>query len=442
MRKNNVFIETLGCSKNLVDSEYMVGSLKEKKYNIVTDPSFAKFIIINTCSFINDSKKESIDFIFEMISLKKEDDFIIVTGCLAQRYASELLEEIPEIDAYVGTSKYYLIADVLRDLIGGEKYIVKTDDINHILPEGLPRTQLTPRHYAFVKIAEGCDNKCTYCIIPKLRGKFRSRKIEDIVTEVEHLVEDGIKEVILIAQDTTRYGIDIYGEFKLSNLLDKLNNIEGLQWIRIQYMYPDVLDENIINAVKRNDKVVNYFDIPVQHSTDKILKLMNRHTTKKDIESVLDKIRNIIPNAVIRTTIIVGFPGETEEDFNSLLKFLSSQRVHRLGAFKYSNEENTPSYLLPNQVNDEIKDLRFNRLMQMQSKISNEHMKNYVGTTMDVIIDEKEQYDSTYIGRTKFDTPEVDGIVFISSTKALEIGSIYKATITDSLEYDLIGVVK
>ncbi|MBN2260919.1 MAG: 30S ribosomal protein S12 methylthiotransferase RimO [Clostridiales bacterium] len=437
MIKNRIYIETLGCSKNLVDSEHMTGILLKNGYKTVDNSFEADYVIINTCAFINDSKKESIDTIFNIIEENKSE--IIVAGCLAQRYAKELLEEIPEVKAYIGTSQFPHIHKVIERIKNGESGFMLTDDISLILPEMLPRQTLTPNYYAFVKIAEGCDNKCTFCIIPQLRGAFRSRKIDDIVKEVQLLSNQGVKEIILIAQDTTRFGIDIYGEYRLSDLLDQLNKIEGIQWIRIQYMYPDVIDENLILSIKRNTKVVPYFDIPVQHSSDKILKLMNRHTTKENIVNVLDKIRKHIPDAVIRTTLIIGFPGETDEDFNDLLMFIQKYPFNRLGAFKYSDEEDTPAYLLPNHVEESIVDERYEELMQVQLEISSQLMHKFIGKKMQVIIDEEVEGELIFIGRTQYDTPEVDGVVYVHAKQPLEIGEIYEVTISDNLEYDLIG---
>lgn len=439
MRKNKVYIETLGCSKNLVDSEHMIGILKHNQYEFVSDPNEAGVIIINTCSFIHDAKQESIDTIISMTN--HNDSFLIVAGCLAQRYANELLDEIPEIDAYVGTSKYHIIDEVIEKLKSGERNLILTDDISAISPEGLPRTLTTPKYFAYVKIAEGCDNRCTYCIIPKLRGNYRSRTIEAIVQEVTGLVENGVKEIILIAQDTTRYGIDIYNEYRLKDLLEQLNSIEGLRWIRIQYMYPDVIDEELIISISKLDKVVKYFDIPIQHSSNKILKLMNRHTTKENIIDVLTLIKTHIKNAVLRTTIIVGFPGETQGDFEDLLYFIQEYPFHRLGAFTYSLEENTPAFKLPNQLDDELKEIRHQQIMAVQQAISMKMMHQFTGQELEVIIEEKVQNEAIYMGRTLYDTPDVDGIVYVHTQRDLTIGEIYDVKITDSMEYDLMGEI-
>ena len=439
MKSNKIYIETLGCSKNLVDSEHMTGILLAKGYQIVANPEESEFVIVNTCAFVNDAKKESIDMIFNMIT--NTDSKIIVSGCLAQRYAKELVKEIPEVVAYVGTTQFQYIDSVIDKVNNGENNIILIDNVSLILPEHLPRKILTPEHYAFVKIAEGCDNSCTYCIIPQLRGAFRSRRIEDIVDEVKSLVKGGIKEIILIAQDTTRYGIDLYNEFKLGDLLDALNLIEDLKWIRIQYMYPDVIDEDLVLSIKRNEKVVSYFDIPIQHSSNKILKLMNRHTTRENIIDVLNLIKFHIPDAVIRTTLIVGFPGETDEDFNDLIEFITAYPFNRLGAFKYSDEENTPAYNLPLKIDEEIKEQRYNALMSVQLEISNRMMTNFIDKTLPVIIDEIIEGEPIYMGRTQYDTPEVDGVVYVHTDKTLIVGNIYNVYINDSLEYDLIGEI-
>jgi ribosomal protein S12 methylthiotransferase len=435
--KNSVFIETLGCSKNLVDSEQMIGILEREGYSMISIPNNAEIVIVNTCSFIHDAKVESIDTLLNMSEIK--NGFLIMTGCLAQRYATDLLDEMPEVDAFVGTTHFHQIDEVIKRLRAGERSIILTDDVDLLLPEGLPRTLTTPTHFAYIKISEGCDNRCTYCIIPKLRGRYRSRKIEDIVKEVRMIVSEGIKEVILIAQDSTRYGHDLYGEFKLTSLLQELNEIKDLRWIRIQYMYPDVINRELIQTIANLSKVVNYFDIPIQHSSDRILRTMNRHTSRDEIIHVLEMIKEIAPDSIIRTTVIVGFPGETEEDFEDLMGFTKDYPFHRLGAFTYSQEEETPAGRLPDQIDDAIKKDRYERLMAQQMTVSDQMMQTFVGLKIEVIIEEKLEDEGIYIGRSLYDTPEVDGVVYVHTDDQLSIGEIYDVKINDHLEYDLIG---
>lgn len=437
-----VFIETLGCSKNLTDSEIMLGILDDR-FELCDDVTDAEVLIVNTCSFIHDAKEESIDAILQLAKLKDDGacEKLIVTGCLSQRYPDALLEEIPEIDAIIGTSNFYEINDVVDGLYGGstEKKFIRHVDL--VIPESLPRILTTPKHYAYLKIAEGCDNKCTYCIIPKLRGKYRSRKIEDIVEEAKDLVAMGVKELMIIAQDTTRYGIDLYERPNLDVLLSELAKIEDLKWIRVHYSYPDILDDTLLEGFFANDKVINYFDIPVQHASDRILKRMNRRTSKKDIEAIVEKIRNRDPYAVIRTTVIVGFPGETEEDFGILMDFVKQVRFDRLGAFAYSIEEDTPAALLKDQLADDIKEERRNRLMEAQMIISEALSYEKIGRTYEVVIEEVAEEGKILVGRTAFDAPDIDGVVYVHTTLPLDLGTFIEVKITDALEYDLIGVV-
>ena len=442
-----VFIETLGCSKNLNDSEIMLGILDDH-YTLCEEVSEADVVIVNTCSFIHDAKEESIETILELSKLKTNGNCekLIVTGCLSQRYPETLIEEIPEIDAVIGTSNFYEIEEVLDVLYDeknphhNNKLFMKNVDIE--IPEALPRILTTPSHYAYLKIAEGCDNKCTYCIIPKLRGKYRSRKIEDIVDEAKDLAAMGIKELMIIAQDTSRYGIDIYGEAKLDVLLGELSKIEGIKWIRVHYSYPDILDDRLLDGFFNNDKVVNYFDIPVQHASDNILKLMNRRTSLKDIEEIISKIRSRDPRSVIRTTVIVGFPGETQADFNILMNFVEKVRFDRLGAFEYSFEEDTPSAKLPNHLSDEIKKERRELLMEKQMIISESLSYEKIGRVYEVVIEEVAEVGKILVGRTAFDAPDIDGVVYVHTTLPIEFGTFVNVKITDALEYDLIGVIE
>lgn len=437
-----VYIETLGCSKNVTDSEIMLGILDDK-FELCDDVADAEILIVNTCSFIHDAKEESIEAILELAKLKQTAscEKLIVTGCLSQRYPEALIEEIPEIDAIIGTSNFYEINDVI-DLVyrdSSEKMFMK--NVNIEIPESLPRILTTPKHYAYLKISEGCDNKCTYCIIPKLRGKYRSRKIEDIVDEAKDLAEMGVKELLIIAQDTTRYGIDLYDQPKLDVLLTELSQIEGIKWIRVHYSYPDILDDRLLDGFFSNEKVVNYFDIPIQHASDKILKLMNRRTSLADIESIIAKIRLRDPLSVIRTTVIVGFPGETKADFDLLMKFIKKIKFDRLGAFEYSDEEDTPAMLLKNKISDEVKQERRDLLMSEQMIISEALSYGKIGRIYDVVVEEVAEEGNILVGRTAFDSPDIDGVVYIHTDKTIEFGSFVKVKITDALEYDLIGVL-
>lgn len=436
-----IALESLGCSKNLVDAEIMMGILNKKGYKLVGDFEEADIILVNTCGFIESAKQESIDTILELAKLKETANLkiLIVTGCLAQRYADELKAEIPEIDAIVGTGSYQNIDDII-DSLKKEKHIVSLNDIDFVYNENLPRYISTPNHMAYLKIGEGCDNKCTYCIIPKLRGKYRSRKMEDIIAEAKDLAAKGVKEVVVIAQDTTKYGCDLYGKEMLPQLLEELANIEGLKWIRIMYSYPESITEELVKVMKKYDNICNYFDMPIQHASNKILKLMNRHTTKEDILSKVEMIRSYIPDATLRTTIIVGFPGETEEDFNELIEFVKIAKFDRLGAFAYSREEDTPADKLPNHVEEEIKLSRRDTLMLVQQEISQELNSNKVGNEYEVLIEEQIE-DKVYIGRTQGDAEEIDSIVYVKSNNQLEVGDFVNVKINNALEYDLMGDV-
>ena len=436
-----IALESLGCSKNLVDAEIMMGILNKKGYKLVGDFEEADIILVNTCGFIESAKQESIDTILELAKLKETANLkiLIVTGCLAQRYSDELKAEIPEIDAIVGTGSYQNIDDII-DSLKKEKHIVSLNDIDFVYNENLPRYISTPKHMAYLKIGEGCDNKCTYCIIPKLRGKYRSRKMEDIIAEAKDLAAKGVKEVVVIAQDTTKYGCDLYGKEMLPQLLEELANIEGIKWIRIMYSYPESITEELVKVMKKYDNICNYFDMPIQHASNKILKLMNRHTTKEDILSKVEMIRNYIPDATLRTTIIVGFPGETEEDFNEMIEFVKIAKFDRLGAFAYSREEDTPADKLPNHVNEETKLSRRDTLMLVQQEISQELNSNKVGNEYEVLIEEQIE-ENVYIGRTQGDAEEIDSIVYVKSNNQLEVGDFVNVKINNALEYDLMGDV-
>lgn len=436
-----IALESLGCSKNLMDAEIMTGILKEKGYEFVEEFDEADIIIVNTCGFIRDAKQESIDTIVELSQLKEVGKlkYLIVTGCLAQRYADELLEEIPEIDAIVGTGNFMNISEII-DRLESEKNVTEIGNIEFAFDETLPRYVSTPEHMAYLKIGEGCSNHCTYCIIPKLRGKYRSRKIEDIVEEAKTLAAEGAKELVVIAQDTTRYGEDLYGEAKLAELLEELAGIEGIKWIRIMYSYPESITEKLIDVIAAHDNICSYFDMPIQHASNRVLKRMNRRTSKEDIRSKVEMIRSKIPDAVIRTTVIVGFPGETEEDLEELIEFMKEIKFDRLGAFAYSREEDTPADRMDGHMDEEIKEERRDRVMMVQQAISEEINQKREDKVFEVLIEEEAE-DGVYVGRTQGDAEEIDSVVYVNSDEELEIGSFVNIYITEAMEYDLIGDV-
>lgn len=436
----NIAIVTLGCAKNEIDSELMMGILKANNFRITNSLYEADIIIVNTCGFIDAAKEESIETIWEMTRYKEEGKckYIILAGCLAERYYKELLEEIDEVDGIIGTGNIKDIANLINKLEDGESDIVYTKNINEAYLEDVQRQNFRKTEY--VKISEGCNNFCTYCIIPKLRGKYRSRKIEDIVKEVEYLVSNGVREVILIGQNTADYGIDIYGKYKLSTLLDRLNKIEQLKWIRILYLYPDHLDKKLIESIKNNDKALKYLDIPLQHVNNDILRRMNRKTTKEKITKLINTLRKEIPDIIIRTTFIVGFPGEDEEKFNELYEFIKEVKLDRVGVFTYSREEGTPAYNFEKQVSEEVKNYRRDKIMQLQSHISYELNKEKIGKIYEVLIEDIEN-EGLYVGRTYMDSPDIDGVFYVKTDEKLKIGQFVKAKATDCLEYDLIGEI-
>lgn len=437
MSRKKVNIITLGCSKNDVDSELMQGILDKESFEYVDGPEDANIIIVNTCGFIEAAKEESIDTILYMAKYKNEGscEGLILAGCMAQRYPKELLDELPEVDAVIGTGNIKNLNMVLEGINKGER-IISTDNIDSEYLERIKREVTSP--VAYVRISEGCDNLCTYCIIPQLRGRHRSRRIEDIIEEVSGLAGKGVREIILIAQNTSDYGIDIYSEYKLGYLLDKLNPIEGIELIRLLYVYPDNINEELIDSMKRNRKVAKYLDIPLQHSSDRILRLMNRKTTRRQITDTILRLRDKLPGLILRTTFIVGFPGETEEDFNDLCDFVEEIKFDKLGVFAYSREENTPAFSLPDQIEEEIKEQRRERIMELQLKISEELMSYKVGNNYDVMIEEIAE-EGLYVGRSYMDSPEIDGVFYVKSNRELELGEIVRAKAVEYLEYDLIG---
>ena len=445
---------SLGCSKNLIDTEITIGHFKQNNYEIESDPEKADIIVINTCGFINSAKEEAINTILEMAEYKKQKcKYLIVMGCLVQRYYDELIKELPEVDLFIKIDEYDKLWQKVEKLIENdiaEKSTTKTNKkISEIEPLPMPcsdeflnRVLTTGKNYAYLKIGEGCSNKCTYCAIPYIRGPFVSRKMEDIIEEAKMLAKSGIKELIIIAQDTTKYGVDIYGEPKLAELLEEISKIPEIKWIRFLYSYPEGVTDKLIQTVKNNEKICKYFDIPIQHISDNILKKMNRRTNKKEIENLLNKIRKEIPNIVLRTSLIVGFPGETQEDFEELSEFIKTARFDKLGAFMYSKEDGTPAARLPEQINGNTKKSRYNKIMKEQQKISSEIMKNKIGQEYEVLVEDISFDGKFLIGRTKQDVPEIDGLVFIKNENQEDkINQFVKVLVEDVKDYDLIGKV-
>ncbi len=436
---NNVHIVTLGCSKNDVDSSMMYSLLDKNKYQMVNEPSQADILIVNTCGFIDAAKEESIDTILESVEYKNEGRCkkVLLSGCLAQRYPEELIKEIPEIDGIIGTGNIDYINELLDRSLAGDLFI-KTDNLNSAYIEGIRKEEVNRTEY--VKISEGCNNNCSYCIIPSLRGKNRSRKIEDIYSEVEYLVSKGAREIILIAQNTTDYGIDLYSKYSLANLIKEISKIKDLKWIRVLYLYPDHFTDDLIEEFKNNDKLVNYVDMPLQHISDDVLKKMNRKTSKEHIIKTLKNLRKSVPDIVIRTTFIVGFPGESDDDFNQLVDFIENIKFDKLGVFEYSKEEGTKAASLDEQISDSIKEERKNEIMAIQSEISAEILSKNIGKRLEVLIEE-EVDEKNYVGRTYMDSPEIDGVTYVHSAKNLEIGSFVQVDVVDSLDYDLVGEI-
>lgn len=440
MAKYKVGIISLGCDKNRIDTEIILAKL-ENSYEITNNPEEADILIVNTCGFIESSKQESIDTIVDMGEYKKKHNckILVATGCLTQRYGKELIELMPEIDILLGVNDYTdLIKHIDKFLVDKEK-IVKCEYSNESINEG-KRVITTDKHSAYIRIAEGCNNFCTYCIIPKIRGKFRSRKLENIVNEAKALSENGVEELILVAQDTTIYGEDLYGEKSLVKLIQELSKIDKLKWVRILYCYPEEINDELIEEMATNDKICNYLDIPIQHISDNILKRMSRKTNKETIVNTIKKLRNRMPDMVLRTSLIVGFPGETEEDFNELKEFVQEYKLDNLGVFTYSQEEGTPAATMENQVEENIKKKRQRELMIIQQDLCKCLNKEKVNKVYEVLVDkENDQY---YVGRTKGMAPEIDGLVYIEKTTKMNKGDFVKIKVNKALEYDLIGVVE
>lgn len=432
---------SLGCDKNLVDTEMMLGLLNRDGYTFTDDEYEADVIVINTCCFIGDAKEESVNTILEMARLKETGKCkaLIVTGCLAQRYKQEIIDEIPEVDGILGTTTYDEISHVLKEALGGREHVQCFHGLD-VLPEtNAERILTTGGHYAFLKIAEGCDKRCTYCIIPSLRGSFRSVPMERLLEEAKGLADQGVKELILVAQETTLYGVDLYGKKKLPELLEKLCAISGIQWIRIQYCYPEEITEELIQTIKNQDKICNYLDLPIQHASDKILKRMGRRTTKAQLKEIVTKLREEIPDIALRTTLISGFPGETEDDHEELMEFVDEMEFERLGVFAYSAEEDTPAASFPDQVPDEVKEERRGEIMELQQEISFDHSQSMTGRTLEVMIEGKVADENAYVGRTYMDGPGVDGMIFVQTGEELMSGDFVRVRVTGAMEYDLIG---
>ena len=431
---------SLGCDKNLVDSEVMLGLLDSKGYQIVDDETEADIIVVNTCCFIHDAKEESIQTILEMAELKAQGNLkaLIVTGCLAQRYQQEIIDEIPEVDAVLGTTSYDKIVEAIEEALNGNGHVTLADT------DALPmvdtkRLVTTGGHFAYLKIAEGCDKHCTYCIIPKLRGNFRSVPMERLLKEANELAEQGVKELILVAQETTLYGKDIYGEKSLHKLLKELCKVEGIQWIRVLYCYPEEIYDELIQTIKKEEKICKYLDLPIQHASDRILKRMGRRTNKQQLVDLVNKLREEIPDITLRTTLITGFPGETQEDHEEVMEFVDTMEFDRLGVFTYSAEEDTPAANMPNQIDEEVKLDRQAEIMELQQDIAFEQAESMIGREVLVMIEGKVADENAYVGRTYKDAPNVDGFIFVNTDEELMSGDFAMVKVTGALEYDLIG---
>lgn len=435
----NIGMVSLGCAKNQTDAEIMLGILDSTGHKLVANPEMADIIVVNTCGFIESAKQESIDTILEMAEYKKGRlKALIVTGCLAERYNKEILEELPEVDAVLGVGDYDKIAEIINRVIAGDKPVLfGHQDMD--TEEGLPRILTTPSYTAYLKIAEGCDNNCTYCAIPKIRGRFRSRRMENIIEEAKQLAASGVKELILIAQDTTRYGIDIYGEYSLAVLLEKLCKIDGIEWIRVHYFYTEAVTDELIECMAREEKICKYIDMPIQHINNRILKRMARRTSREQIEETIRKMREKMPDCIIRTSIIAGFPGETEEEFSELERFVKKVKFDRMGIFAYSQEENTPAASFPDQIDEAVKEKRLDRLMSLQKQISLEKNKEKLGMTMSVIAEGYDEESFLYYGRSRGDSIGVDGRVYFAADDEIMPGDIVNVKILDCDEYDLTG---
>lgn len=447
-QNKKVHFVSLGCPKNLVDSEIMAGTLMKNGYDIVSDENEAETVVINTCGFIEESKTESIQKILEMAELKKTGQLkkLVVAGCLTQRYKNDLVEGLPEADLFVGSGEFQNIAEILKNNENGDLKKTFFNLPTYLQQENTPRINSQPKHRAYLKISEGCMKRCAFCAIPVIRGNLQSRSIDNIVSEAKDLVKTGVKELIIVSHDFTDYGWDLRRKNPKAKenpveLLKALSEVEGVEWIRLMYLYPDGITPELVQLIKTNKKIVKYFDMPLQHISDDVLKRMNRKMTRGEIETVLQNIREEIPQAVIRTQFIVGFPGETNENFEELLQFITEQKFDRVGCFKYSPEENTPGGKMDNQIQDEVKDFRHDAIMEVQQNISREKHRQFIGQTVQVLVEGlSEETDLLLQGRTSQQAPDIDGVVLINSGQA-EVGQIVNVLVTESMEYDLIGEI-
>lgn len=436
----NVLFISLGCDKNLVDTEVMLGLLAKKGYQMIDDETQADVIVINTCCFIHDAKEESIQTILEMAEYKKTGPLkaLVVTGCLAQRYQDEIVKEIPEVDAVLGTTSYDKIVEAIDQALQG-KVSIELTDVDALPQVDAKRLVTTGGHYAYLKIAEGCDKHCTYCIIPKIRGNYRSVPMEQLIKEAEELAAQGVKELILVAQETTLYGKDIYGEKSLHKLLRELCKIKGIRWIRILYCYPEEINDDLIRVMKGESKICHYLDLPIQHANDDILKRMGRRTSKEQLITIIEKLREEIPDITLRTTLITGFPGETKEQHEELMEFVDQMEFDRLGVFTYSPEEDTPAAGMPDQIPEEVKAERQAEIMELQQDIAFDMAEDMIGREVLVMIEGKVADENAYVGRTYKDAPNVDGLIFVNTDEELMSGDFARVKVTGALEYDLIG---
>ena len=435
-----ILFVSLGCDKNLVDSEKMLGMLQEKGYTFTDDEAEADVVVVNTCCFIGDAKEESINTLLQMGELKDSGQIkaLIAAGCLAQRYREEIQKEIPQVDAIIGTTAIDEIVAALEEILAGQKQN-HYEDINAAPVTETNRVVTTGGHFAYLKIAEGCDKHCTYCIIPKVRGNYRSVPKESLLKEARELADKGVRELILVAQETTLYGVDLYGKKELPGLLHELAQIPGIYWIRILYCYPEEIYDELIQTMKEEKKICHYLDLPIQHASDRILKRMGRRTTQAELVEIVNKLRREIPDIVLRTTLISGFPGETQEDHEELMGFVDEMEFDRLGVFTYSPEEDTPAATMPDQVAEEVKEARRDEIMELQQEISYDKGTDRIGQELLVMIEGKVADESAYIGRTYGDAPKVDGYIFVQTGELLMTGDFAKVRVTGALEYDLIG---
>lgn len=433
---------SLGCDKNLVDSEMMLGMLEEKGFTFTDDEAQADIVVVNTCCFINDAKEESINTLLEMAELRENGSLkvLIAAGCLAQRYKEEIQQEIPQVDAIVGTTAIEDITTAVEEVLQGQGHN-HYKDIDAKPVSGKKRIVTTGGHFAYLKIAEGCDKHCTYCIIPKVRGNYRSVPMEKLLAEARALAEGGVKELILVAQETTLYGVDLYGKKSLPGLLHSLAQIEGIYWIRVLYCYPEEITEELIETIRTESKICHYLDMPIQHASDSVLKRMGRRTTRKELRAMVRKLRDAIPDISLRTTLITGFPGESKEDHEELLQFVDELEFDRLGVFTYSQEEDTPAAMLEDQIPEEVKQERQAELMELQQEIAFEKAKDMVGRVLTVMVEGKVADEDAYVTRTYRDAPNVDGYLFLNTTASLMTGDFVKALVTGANEYDLIGEI-